>query len=262
MKRMPSFLPLAGVLALAAPALAVDHNNVDAGRPLRFDDAETIAFREQALDLGLRLGWPQHRPLGVGLGAEYLYGFALNSHLDIGFEPSLGGRSESRSTAFSFGDVSLGALHNFNREYRNIPALSLRGDVFLPTGRGSQGVGFRLRGIMSKRAYQYGRFHLNLDLNANPGAGRGDREFNPGAVLGFSYPLGYPRKFTRTALAEFGVQAGARSGAGPLMTVGVGIRQQVTVRSVVDVGLESDVAGFDGAPRDRLRLVAGYSIGF
>ena len=43
---------------MAAPARAVDHNNLDAGRPLRFDDAEPLAFREQSLELGFSLGLP------------------------------------------------------------------------------------------------------------------------------------------------------------------------------------------------------------
>src|SRR5687767_11732674 len=91
-----------GVL-LAAPALAVDHNNVDAHRPLSFDDAESLAFREQALELGLNLGWARKRPLGLGLEAEYLYGFALNSHASLGFEPSIGGRSRGSGAGFDPG---------------------------------------------------------------------------------------------------------------------------------------------------------------
>jgi hypothetical protein len=42
----------------------------------------------------------------------------------------------------------------------------------------------------------------------------------------------------------------------------VGIRKQVGFRSVLDLGIQSDIAGSNGAPRDRVRLVAGYSYGF
>jgi hypothetical protein len=160
------FLWLAGAAAaLLTPgaALAVDHNNVDAHRPLFFDDAESLAFREQALEFGL--------------DAEYIYGFAMNSHASIGFEPSLGGRADDRDTRFDPGSVSLGLFQNFNREYGSVPAFALRGDAYFPTGRGQQGVAFRLRGIASRQAGQYGRFHLNLDLNGSPGARSGDREF-------------------------------------------------------------------------------------
>ena len=274
----------AAVLALAAglasPAQAVDHNNVDAHRPLDFDDAESIAFREQSLEFGLDLLWPRRSSLGLEAHAEYLYGFALNSHLTLGFEASIGGRATGGDpgdesvglfhvggsaggddTRFASG-VSLGLFHNFNREYGGTPALSLRGDVFLPTGRDSDSVEFRVRGIASKHVSQHGRLHVNADLNVAPGAGRGERELNPALILGYTQPLGYPRKFNRTGLAQLGIQAGPESGKGPVITAGLGIRQQIGVRSVLDVGVLSDVAGFNGAPRDRLRLVAGYSYGF
>jgi hypothetical protein len=260
MRRFASVALALGLIA--SPAGAVDHNNIDANRPLSFDDAEAVAFREQSLEVGLGLGWPQNRPLGLHLDAEYLYGFALNTHVSLGFEPSIGGRAEDRDTRFDPGDVSVGLLHNFNREYGRTPAFSLRGDVHLPTGRESKGIAFRLRGIMSKQAGQYGRLHVNVDLNANPGAARGDRTFHPGLVLGYSRPIGYPTHFATTGLAELSVRAGEERGTGPVIGVGVGMRRQVGVRSVLDLGIQSDLAGFDRAPRDRVRLVAGYSYGF
>jgi hypothetical protein len=251
----------ASTLLAAAPARAVDHNNIDANRPLRFDDAETLGFGELAFETGLSLGWPRRRPLGLGLAAEAIYGIGLNTHVSLGFDPSLGGRAGSRRTGFDFGEVGLSAQHNFNREYNNTPAFSLRSDMYFPTGRDSQGVAFRVRGIASKTVQQYNRLHLNVDLNANPGAGRGEREFNPGLILGYSRPLGYPTKFTRTGLAQLGIQAGPESGTGPVVTAGLGLRKQVTVRSVFDIGIESDIAGFNGAPRDRIRFIIGYSMG-
>jgi hypothetical protein len=250
--------------ALLAPgaALAVDHNNVDAHRPLSFDDAEALAYREQALELGLNLGWPRKRPLGLGLEAEYLYGFAMNSHASIGFEPSIGGRAGDADTRFDPGNVSLGLFHNFNRQYDGVPAFALRGDVYFPTGRGAQGTAFRLRGIASRQAGQYGRLHLNVDLTGNPGAGAGVREFQPGLVLGYTRPVGYPTQFQTTGLAELSVRSGEERGTGPVIGVGVGLRKQVGYRSVLDVGLQSDLAASRGAARDRLRFIIGYSAGF
>jgi hypothetical protein len=248
--------------ALASPAWAVDHNNIDAGRPLSFDDAESLAYREQSLEMGLNARWPRHRSLGLGLDTEYLYGFGLNSHLSVGLSPSVGGRSGVDGTSFDVGDVSLGVFHNFNREFGNTPALALRGDVFLPSGFGSRGADFRLRGIASKHAGQYGRVHLNLDLNAATDPGRGERTFFPGLTLGFTHPIGYPRRFTTTGLAEISVQSGPQSGRGPVLGIGLGVRRQVGIRSVVDLGIHSDLAGFNGAARDRIRLIAGYSYGF
>jgi hypothetical protein len=120
----------------------------------------------------------------------------------------------------------------------------------------------RLRGIATKQAGQYGRLHLNVDLNANPGAPRGQREFHPGVTLGFSRPIGYPTHFDTTGLAELSVQAGRTKRTGPVIGIGIGARKQVGNRSVIDLGIQSDVVGVDGAPRDRIRLVAGYSYGF
>lgn len=256
------FLASLAVLCLSAPAHAVDHNNVDEGRPLSFDDADSIAFRERSIEGGLLLRDPRGRPVGLQGQLEFLYGYALNSHVSIGVGPSIGGRADTRRTGFDVGDVTVGALHSFNREYDHTPAVAVRGDLFLPAGRDSHGVAFRVRGILSKTATQYDRFHLNLDYNVAPSARRGERVFQPAVILGYTRPVGYPRRFTRTALAEIGVQAGRQNGTGPLILAGVGLRQQVTVRSVFDIGLESDVAGFDGAARDRIRLIAGYSAGF
>ncbi len=261
MKTYRILAPLAVLLA-AGPAAAVDHNNVDAHRPLSFDDADPIAYRERALEFGLNLGWPRRRPLGLGLDAEFIYGFRMNSHLSVGFEPSFGGRAGEENTAPDFGDASLGLFHNFNRQHGNTPAFSLRGDVFFPTGRDSKGVGGRLRGIMSKQAGQYGNFHLNLDLNANPGAARDERQFVPAMVLGYTRPIGYPTRFDTTGLAELTVRAGEERGTGAVLGIGLGIRKQVGVRSVFDLGVQSDIAGWNGAARDRIRLVAGYSYGF
>lgn len=249
-------------LLVAAPAHAVDHNNIDENRPLSFDDAESLALHERTLELGLRLGVPRHRAAGLGGELEFLYGFALNSHLRLGIDPSIGGRADADRTSFDVGDVALGAFHSFNREHDGTPGFALRGDVRLPTGRDSHGSEFRLRGIMSKSVRQYDRLHLNLDLGFAPGADAGAQEFRPGMILGYTRPLGYPRRFTRTGLAELAVQSAAERGKGPVVSAGVGIRQQVTVRSVLAIGIQSDLASFRGAPPDRIRLVAGFSTGY
>ncbi len=255
-------LTLLALLFLAVPARAVDHNNIDAGRPLSFDDAEAVAYRERALEFGIGLHFPRGSSAGLGLTAEYLYGFALNSHLSVDFDPSIGGRTGSEDRRLDIGDVGIGVLHNFNREYGGTPALSLRGDVFLPTGRGSSNTEFRLRGILSKAARQYDRLHVNVDLGISSRPESGQRRFRPGVTLGYTVPLGYPTRFDRTGLAEISLQSAEESGKGPALSVGAGMRQQVTVRSVMDVGVQSDVAGFHGAEREALRVVAGYSTAF
>ena len=255
------FSTFASTVLAVNPAMAVDHNNLDAGRPLSFDDAESIAYREQAIEFGAGLNLPSNRSVGGSFDIEYLYGFALNSHLVIGIDPSVGGKADTDETDFDVGNLSVGVFHNFHREYDNVPAFALRGDVGFPTGRDSRGVDLRVRGIASKTVGQYNRLHLNLDLNVKTDVDAEERSVIPGLILGYSRPLGYPKRFDRTFLAQMGVRASQDTKGGAILLTGVGLRQQVSLRSVVDIGLEGDIATGAGE-RSELRLKVGYSFGF
>lgn len=243
-------------------AYAVDHNNLDAGRPLNFDDAEAIAYRERAVEFGGKFISPHQKSPGAEGAMEFLYGFAKDTHASIDLDPSWGSRANSDERRFDVGNVALGLFHNFSREVLNLPAFSLRGDVFLPTGRDSSGADVRLRGIMSKTVQQYSRLHLNLDGTFVSDPEAGQRNFVPAFTVGWSRPIGYPRVFTRTLVAEAGVRSAEANGTGPIASLGVGLRQQVTVRSVLDFGVRSDVIGGRSAPRNDVEVIAGYSVSF
>ena len=119
---------------------------------------------------------------------------------------------------------------------------------------------YRLRGIASRKFGAYGRLHLNLDLSVNNKAESGERKTIPGVILGYSRPLGYPTRFDRTLVAQIGVRANDLRSESAITTLGVGIRQQITPRSVFDIGVKSDVTG--SANRKSFQLVAGYSTAF
>ena len=228
------------VLLLASAAHAIDHDNIDAGRPLLFDDATSIAYRERALEIGA----------DRGLSAEYLYGFARNTHLSIGFASYSTDRQEA----------SIGLFRSLNRETLGTPAAAVRADVTLGS---SQGPRLRLRGILSRTVRQYSRLHLNADATVNFRPTNGERAVQPALILGLTRPLGYPTRFDRTGLAEIAVRSGERNGSGAVVSAGVGLRQQVTVRSVFDVGLQSDIAAVGrDTNRTGVRLVTGYSTQF
>lgn len=252
------------ILIASLPAFAVDHDNLDASRPLSFDDAESIAFGERALEFGLNLNAPYRRGgLGLGASVEYLYGFRVNTHYSLDFSPTVGARSGTNDRRFDAGNVGLGLFHNFNRETLRSAAFAVRGDLYLPTGRGAGGIGGRVRGVMSRTFNQYSRFHLNADANFVGGAGAGERRFIPALTAGISRPIGYPTSFNQTAVAELGVRASEERGRGAIFSTGVGLRRQVSVRSVFDVGIQSDFAATDRrAARDNARLAAGYSTQF
>ena len=241
-----------------SPAFAVDHNNIDAGRPLDFDDAEAIAYGEKSVEVGASLVQPGRGSTGAIGSVELLYGVAKNSHVGVDFDPRYATGNGVRRG--DFGDVGVNFLHNFNREYGTVPALSLRADAYLPTGRDSRGVDFRLRGIASRHFRQYDRLHLNLDLNVNNSAAANERSVMPGVILGYSHPLGYPTRFDQTLVAQIGYRANETKNAAGITSIGIGLRRQISVDSVFDVGLVSELTG--GANREKIRLTAGYSKAF
>lgn len=256
-KRVLVFAAVCGLaLMTLQQAHAVDHNNLDAGRPLEFDDAYSIAYREQAIEFGAAVSKPARGKTGVQGSAEYLYGFAKNSHFSLDFDPSYAAENGERRR-FDAGDIGVGVFHNFNREHGSTPALALRADAFLPTGRDARGVDFRVRGIATRQFGQYGRVHLNLDWMVQGGARDGERKHQPGVIVGYSQPIGYPTRFDRTLLAQVGYRANPLRGENGITTVGVGLRQQVGVQSVFDVGVLSDLSG--GNAREKWKITAGYS---
>jgi hypothetical protein len=254
-------LGIGSILALTSPAIANDHNNLDSDRPLSFEDAESIGFGEQSLEFGSSVVFPENRSVGGEFSFEYLNGVILNGHMIIGIEPSVGGRVDSEDTDFDIGNLSVGFFYNFNREYDSVPAFAVRADAALPTGNDASGVDFRLRGIASKSVGQYDRLHLNLDLEVKTDPDSEDRSVIPGLILGYSTPLGYPRSFDRTFLAELGVLAGENVNGGVVIRTGVGLRQQIGLQNILDIGIEGDIAtGSEG--NSQLKLTIGYSFGF
>ncbi|MFX8696415.1 hypothetical protein ABTM58_20400, partial [Acinetobacter baumannii] len=74
---MKRLLILTGI-ALAGSALATDHNNIEKDRPLRFDDAYSIAYRSLEFQNGFRLDtFNRGRPV-YNFRSELQYGFAKN----------------------------------------------------------------------------------------------------------------------------------------------------------------------------------------
>lgn len=243
---------------LPAMAQAVDHNNIDEGRSLRFEDASSIAFHERSFEVGLGAAFPNESSAVLGSKLEIKYGFALNMDASASLTPSY----ETGPNEFSASDLELSFFHAWRREIGNSPALAYRIGLSLPTGRDASGVDGHTRVILSKALRQYDKIHLNLDGNFHSSAEPWERDASLGAVLGYTMPIGYPRSFTQTLLAEFAVQQSSIRGEGWTGTAGVGIRKQVGVRSVADLGIESDVFVLEGSSRVPLRIMGGLSWGF
>jgi len=58
-----------------------------------------------------------------------------------------------------------------------------------------------------------------------------------------------------------GVRGSQEKEASAIMSAGIGLRQQVGYQSVLDIGLQTDVAG-GNAERNDVRFIAGYSVAF
>ncbi len=254
-------LAVFAVICLCQPARAVDHNNLDAGRPLSFDDAESIAFREHAAEGGIFLRRPNGGSEGFGLDLSYLYGVALNTHLSAELSASGGGRAGSDETRAGLDKLEIGVFHSFRRERGGAPAFAVRADISLPVSREASGVSMRARGILSKTVGARDRLHVNVELEVEPNRRERERAVRPALALGWSRPLGYPRSFHTTGLGELRLVSGRTSGQSPILSAGVGVRRQISVRSVLDVGVSSEFAGGSGE-RNRLRVTAGMSAGF
>jgi hypothetical protein len=241
-------------LALAGAAFAIDHDKIEAGRPLRFDDAQSLHFREMTFDVGGGINLMRDRRVGGDFELEFGYGFALDSHLKVGITPRWGG-----GRSLEAGDVELEVFHALRREFRHSPALAVKAGVHVPTRGGS--TSYQLRGIASRTVAQYDRVILNVDAEFKPSARGDELGARFGAVLGYARPLGLPTHFDTTGLAEVALYQSEHRGRGPTLSVGLGIRRQVTMRSVLDVGIQSDVVSprGEGVP---LRFVMGYSSSF
>lgn len=254
MRRLACF----ATLSLSVLGVASDHNNIEGGRPLRFDDAYSIALRERAFEFGVTLDTFRRRGPSYGNKTEVKYGFAKNQDISVAFEPSY----PSSQRRADIGNVEIGYFNGLRREIDDSPALAYRVDVGLPTGRGAKGLDLRIRGIASRALGQYDKIHLNLDLNMNTSPAVGERPNTVGVVLGYSKPLGYPRRFDQTLVADFAIQQSKNQGEGFIGSLGLGLRRQVSARSVFDIGVTTDLFSTKGAERSTFRLAIGYSVSF
>ena len=85
MTRIAVALTLAALIGLGAdPASAIDHKNLDEGRPLRLDDAYSIATGEIAVEAGAGFTLQRRGSNRGFFPVELLYGAFPNFQIGIG----------------------------------------------------------------------------------------------------------------------------------------------------------------------------------
>lgn len=247
-----------GLLSLAALGAATDHNNVDAGRPMRFDDASSIAFGERAIAWGLGFDQGRGRRNSVMGALEFKYGVAKNQDFGIAWHPQYSGANQR----FTAGAMEFSYFRQIQREIDSSPALAYKIGLEAPAEPGESGVDMRVRGILSTTLRQYDKIHFNLDATLATEPEPGERDLAWGLLVGYSNPLGAPTQFDKTLVAQFGFEQSRRAGEGWFSTLGIGLRQQVAEQAVFDFGLEADLWSESSSRRRGFRLTLGYSMGF
>ena len=231
---------------LAPPARALDHKNLDVGRPLALEDPYAIAYREWNAELGAGF---THERLGPDRGfwtASFLYGAAPNTQVAVetmfSSDPRrIGGPSKS-------GDVAFSCLYNFSNETLGTPALGIAGRLELPTGLSSSGIDGSVKGLATKSIGRAG-LHANLELGWTGAPRGGERWFAHRIVGGVTCPWGAPRNTRLLLLSDIVVAGSTERGEPDVVGAEAGFRYQWQPRTILDGGLGADLFGAgDRAP--------------
>jgi hypothetical protein len=255
--RTLSALVLAALLCAPANGFAIDHGNLDEGRPLRLDDAYAIATDERALETGAGFSLLRRGSDRGFFPIEVLYGALPN--LQIGLGTTLSTHPHDIDDPVKSGDLRLSALYNFNQETLVMPAFGVKLDVNLPTGVDAKGVALGLKGIVTKSIERLS-LHFNAGYQVLTDARREERDGRYELVLGASYPLGAPRYTRATIVADVFTEQSADHGEANIVGAELGFRYQVTRTIVWDAGVGTEFAG--PAERSPFMVTTGVSFGF
>jgi hypothetical protein len=248
---------LLSLFITAAPTWAVDHNNLDEGRPLQMEDAYPIAYGELSAETGVRGSHNRHGDDRVTFPIELLYGAYWNLHLGLG--STLATSPHTIDDPEKSGDLRLFGLYNLNQETLRIPALAVKFILDFPSGIRSRGVDTELKGILT-RTVGHGRVHLNAGYQFIGNARDAERDERYEVVLGVQYPWGYPRSFTTTVLADVFTRQATRFNETNNSGVEIGLRRQIAPSIILDAGIGTECVG--PSERDLFFATVGVSFGF
>jgi hypothetical protein len=244
-------------VGLTPTAFAIDHDNLDEGRPLRLEDAYPLAAGEWALETGAGLSAPRNSRARGLFPVEVLYGLAPNLQVSLATTFLTDPRRIEEQT--KSGDLQLSGLYNFNQETLSLPALGLRLTLNLPTGVESSGVDFRIKGLLTK---SIGRLsvHFNPAYEVFSGTKPFERDGRYELALGASYPIGAPKHTLTTLLGDVFTDQAPRRGDPQIAGAEIGVRHQWTPWTVLDAGIGTEFAG--PSSRSRFFATVGFSVGF
>jgi hypothetical protein len=257
MRHRTIIVSLALLMAVTPVANAIDHKNLDEGRPLRLDDAYAIASGELAVEVGAGFALERRGPDRGVFPLEVLYGAFPSLQLGLGTTLLTGPHEVHEQT--KSGDLRVSGLYNFNQETSTLPAFGLKLELNLPTGVDSAGVDVEVKGLMT-RSIDRLSLHLNAGYAFLSGTTRDERDGRYEVTLGASYPVGAPQYTRTTLVGGLFTEQGDRRGGSNVFGAEVGFHHQLTQRVVVDAGIGSELAG--PADRSSLFVTTGVSVGF
>ena len=256
MKTMTALM-LATLLLVPAIAFAIDHGNLDEGRPLRLEDAYAISTGEIAVETGAGFALLRRGPDRGFFPLEVLYGALPNLQISIG--TTLSTHPHDIDEPVKSGDLRLAALYNFNQETLVMPAFGVKLEVNLPTGVDARGVALELKGLVTKSIERLS-LHFNAGYQGFTDARREERDGRYELVLGASYPLGAPRYTRATIIADVFTEQSSQHGESNTVGAELGFRYQLTRTIVWDAGVGTEFAG--PADRSKFLFTTGLSFGF
>ncbi len=236
---------------------ALDHDNLDPNRPIAIEDAYVVPKGEIGVEGGILFSDRKRGESRFVFQPQLIIGAFDNTQLELSSDVSTNPRSivgDDKS-----GNLTVGALYNFNTETLSLPAFAARVQLGFPTGVSAKGVDTALTGVMTRSFGQW-RTHVNVGYTFLGSPQGLERSGAYRVVAAVSYPLGYPTRFRDTIIANVFTRqsdlVGQRNPAG----IGIGLRHQVSSRIVADVGIGSELIG----PADRSLFFStiGLSVGF
>ena len=250
---------IAILLLLMVPTLvwALDHDNLDPNRPIAIEDAYVVPKGEIGVEGGILFSDRKRGDSRLVFQPQLIIGAFNNTQLELSSDVSTDPRSvvgDDKS-----GNLTVGALYNFNTETVNLPAFAARVQLGFPTGVNAKGVDTAVTGVMT-RSYGRWRTHLNIGYTFLGSPQGQERSGAYRVVAAVSYPLGYPMSFRDTIIANVFTRQSDLVGQRNPTGVGIGLRHQVSSRVVFDAGLGTELIG----PSDRSVFFStiGLSVGF
>ena len=251
------FLFYSAVLLFVSSSKAIDHSNLDEGRPLRVEDSYPIASGEFAVEFGMGYVVQRRGSDDAFFPVEVLYGIFPNAHVAIG--TTLSTDPDGVDESDRSGDLHFEALYNFNQETLWAPAFGLKASANFPTGLRSRGVDVELKGLITKSISRLS-FYFNPAYEFIGGSDAGERSGIYSFTLGASYPVGAPMYTRTTLIGDVFTEQSNRRGESNVYGAEIGFRHQVTQRAVIDFGVGSEFAG--PAERSIFFVTAGMSYAF